>query len=290
MRYTLLLLIALVGFATVVQGDPLQHEVRQGETLYGIARRYGLSVRELTELNRIDSPDLVLPGTILTVGSWYQVQRGDTLFGIARTFETTVDQLRHLNDLSDSTIRIGQRLRIPSPEPVTIASRETGSEGTTGAAAGPRESREPTSTEPASTEPTTEPVAVPVAVSVERPITFADGGAWPVAGRRTTLQGKLPGVMIRSDRGTPVVAISSGRVVYAGPHSSFGNVVFVQSGQGYIYVYGGQEQILVDVGDVVGAGNILGAVGISPSEGEGALYFSVWRDNQFVDPATAPRG
>jgi Membrane-bound metallopeptidase len=115
------------------------------------------------------------------------------------------------------------------------------------------------------------------------------GGVWPVVGERETLQGKFPGVLIRADRGTPVQAIATGRVVYAGPHSSFGNVVFVQNTEGYVYVYGGQDAIAVTVGATVAAGDSLGTVGSSPGDGDG-MYFSVWRDDQFVDPDGAPRG
>jgi lipoprotein NlpD len=84
--------------------------------------------------------------------------------------------------------------------------------------------------------------------------------------------------------------VSGGRIVYSGPHSSFGNVVFVQSPQGYIYVYGGQDSVSVDIGDQIVAGQVLGEVGVSPTEGGPALYFSVWRENRFVDPEAAPRG
>lgn len=284
----MILIFFLVALGALAAQDMRTHTVEPGETLSGIARQYNLPLRQLLEQNRIQSPDLVLPGTILTISQWHEVARGDTLFGIARTYQTTVDEIRRLNSLEDSMIRAGQRLQVPvqredSTQRVASQSNQTST---------PSRSTPSRSDRPAeSAERTREvPVVVPLAVSVENPISFTDGGAWPVAGTRTTLDGKLPGVMIRAERGTPVLAISTGRVIYAGPHSTFGNVVFVQTNQGYIYVYGGQEDILVEVGDMVTAGNVVGAVGISPAEQEGALYFSVWRNNQFVDPATAPRG
>lgn len=297
----------LVALGALAAQDMRTHTVEPGETLSGIARQYNLPLRQLLEQNRIQSPDLVLPGTILTISQWHEVARGDTLFGIARTYQTTVDEIRRLNSLEDSMIRAGQRLQVPvqregSTQRVASQSNQTStpSRSTPSRSDRSAESAEPaqsTQSSPSASpsSPTAErtrevPVVVPLAVSVENPISFTDGGAWPVAGTRTTLDGKLPGVMIRAERGTPVLAISTGRVIYAGPHSTFGNVVFVQTNQGYIYVYGGQEDILVEVGDMVTAGNVVGAVGISPAEQEGALYFSVWRNNQFVDPATAPRG
>jgi lipoprotein NlpD len=305
MIFTLL----LTTFVSPLAQDVRTHTVEPGETLSGIARQYSIPLRQLLEQNRIESPDLVLPGTILTISQWHEVVRGDTLFGIARAYETSVETIRRLNNLEDSMIRTGQRLQVPpqqergasrvaaepnqsrTPSRTTTAPAETPSSSSSSREDSSRSSARSSTSEERSEERSPDvPVVVPVAVAVENPISFADGGAWPVAGQRTNLDGKLPGVMIRAARGTPVLAISTGRVVYAGPHSTFGNVVFVQTSQGYIYVYGGQEDILVEVGDMVSAGNVVGAVGISPAEQEGALYFSVWRNNQFVDPATAPRG
>jgi lipoprotein NlpD len=96
--------------------------------------------------------------------------------------------------------------------------------------------------------------------------------------------------MIRGDRGASVVAVSSGRVVYAGPHTAFGKVVFVQSNLGYIYVYAGQKELRVSVGDRVTAGMEIGNLGSAPAADGPSLYFSVWKNDRFVDPANAPRG
>lgn len=259
------------------------HEVRDGETLYSIARRYATSVDLLMEANRIESPQLLLPGTVLTVPERYTVRKGDTLFSIARQYETSVAELRALNDLSGSTILVGQQIRVPTRDSFAVSEPDNSGAGES-VAASDEASRSPAS------DDESEPTVIPVAVSVVDPLRFEEGGAWPVAGTRRSLEGKFPGVMISASRGTPVASVTGGRIVYSGPHSSFGNVVFVQSAQGYIYVYGGQEAVTVSVGDQVEAGRVLGTVGISPTEESAALYFSVWRNNQFVDPEQAPRG
>jgi len=44
------------------------HEVRKGETLYGVARRYGISVDELCRLNQITAKTVIQPGQKLLVG------------------------------------------------------------------------------------------------------------------------------------------------------------------------------------------------------------------------------
>jgi lipoprotein NlpD len=286
----------------------LQHEVKNGETLYGIARRYGVSPGDLTEQNGIASPDLLLPGTLLTIPNRYTVERGDTLFSIARRYGTTVDALTETNGLSTTSIRAGQILTVPADATMADATRvaagSNGSEGPAGDTNGDEGAAEGagqgdtdgnsgnargTTSEDAGTA-APEPIVVAAAAEVSDPLSYAEGGAWPVAGSRRTLDGKLPGVLIRAERGTPVYAISTGRVVYAGPHTTFGNVVFIQNSQEYVYVYGGQESLGVEVGQLVEAGAPIGTVGLSPSEGTAALYFSVWRKDRFVDPESAPRG
>lgn len=274
MKRTLICFALIAGVLVTVSSETLQHEVADGETLYAIARTYEVSVQQLTEFNDIEAPELLLPGTVLTIPGQYQVRKGDTLFSIARRHDSDVDALRMLNDLEDTMIVAGQRLRIPID-----------SDNTTSTA------REPDrSTRTVADSDTSAARSIPVAASVVQPLSYDEGGAWPVAGDRRRLEGKFPGIMIEASRGTPVASISSGRVVYSGPHSSFGNVVFVQSAQGYIYVYGGQQAVNVSVGDEIEAGNVLGSVGVTPTSEGAALYFSVWRNNSFIDPEAAPRG
>jgi murein DD-endopeptidase MepM/ murein hydrolase activator NlpD len=317
MRNALICLVFILGTLTIVTAEGITHEVQRGETLYSIARSYGVTPGDLVRSNGIESPELLLPGTLLTVPGQYRVRKGDTLFSISRSYGISVAELSRLNDLDGSTIVAGQRLRVPlsdedadvriasdtgTPSDDSVASNDgadanddaddgadAGDKGDAdddgdaddGGNAGGDSDRE---------DPAAVPRSIPVALSITEPLSFEEGGAWPVAGSRRNLEGKFPGVMIQAARGTPVAAVSAGRIVYSGPHSSFGNVVFVQSRQGYVYVYGGQETVAVSVGDEVAAGMMLGTVGVSPTEGSPALYFSVWRNNRFVDPEQAPRG
>ncbi|HKK49851.1 MAG TPA: LysM peptidoglycan-binding domain-containing protein [Alkalispirochaeta sp.] len=287
MKRTLICFALIAGVLVTVSSETLQHEVADGETLYAIARTYEITVQQLTEFNDIEAPELLLPGTVLTIPGQYQVRKGDTLFSIARRHDSDVDALRMLNDLEDTMIVAGQRLRIPiDSRHARVAGNDSDTTDNTTSTA-----REPDrSTGTVSDSDTSAVRSIPVAASVVQPLSYDEGGAWPVAGDRRRLEGKFPGIMIEASRGTPVASISSGRVVYSGPHSSFGNVVFVQSAQGYIYVYGGQQAVNVSVGDEIEAGNVLGSVGVTPTSEGAALYFSVWRNNSFIDPEAAPRG
>ncbi len=106
------------------------HVVSQGDTLGVIARRYGSSVSTIMAANGIRDPrrlrigqQLVVPrdpsgggrvayATTASRPSRYVVKRGDTLYTIARRFGTTVAALQEINGMTNTTIRIGEVLRL----------------------------------------------------------------------------------------------------------------------------------------------------------------------------------
>jgi membrane-bound lytic murein transglycosylase D len=106
------------------------HVVKSGDTLYGVARRYGVTVPALAAANDMTSKShltagarLEIPGrsgggsassaasTRETTRLTYQVRQGDTLSEIADKFNVSVSQLKSWNKLQRSaSLRTGQRL------------------------------------------------------------------------------------------------------------------------------------------------------------------------------------
>jgi len=103
------------------------------------------------------------------------------------------------------------------------------------------------------------------------------------------LDGKVYGIAIRSHDGELVHSVTDGSVVSAGPYRGFGSVVFVQTGSGLIYVYGGNKRVDVKVGDRVRVGEVVGRVGTDAFTGTTDAYFFVFRGSKALDPATASR-
>jgi len=106
-----------------------EHVVTKGQTASGIARRYGVTLAALREANPEIKAKAPRPGQRLVIPTgaaarWsesdaggggtrtHTVKRGETLGGIAGHYRVSVSQLRSWNNLSSSTIRVGQKLRV----------------------------------------------------------------------------------------------------------------------------------------------------------------------------------
>ena len=116
-----------------VGGTVTTYTVVSGDTLSGIAARFGTTVSALQSLNGISNPDQIYAGQVIKVkgtgGSsvggtvtTYTVVSGDTLSGIAARFGTTVSALQSLNGISNpNQIYVGQVLRINSTSSTTVS-------------------------------------------------------------------------------------------------------------------------------------------------------------------------
>ncbi len=102
-------------------------------------------------------------------------------------------------------------------------------------------------------------------------LTTADLGRldWPVEGRiayrfqQTSPDLAVPraGIGILAPRGTPVTAVKDGEVKFTGRRGSYGLAVLVNHGPGYWSVYLYLDELRVEIGNRVVAGQVLGTVG-----------------------------
>ena len=98
------------------------YTVIPGDTLYGISNQFGVSVTELAKINNVTANTLKV-GQVLKIPSsqgtnpnnmfMYTVVSGDTLYKIAKKYGTTTDAIIKLNNLTNTSLKIGQVLRIP---------------------------------------------------------------------------------------------------------------------------------------------------------------------------------
>lgn len=119
----------------VKQEEITMYTVQKGDSLYSIAKKFGMSVEELKSLNNLTSNNLAIGQQLMiksTTGDEpinpeeecigtgyvepqyviYTVQRGDSLYTIARKYNTSVDNIKALNNLTSNNLSIGQQLKI----------------------------------------------------------------------------------------------------------------------------------------------------------------------------------
>lgn len=115
----------------------INYTVKKGDTLYGIAKEYGvtpdlimkdnslsssvlsvgqnLKIRVLKDTGVIEEcygEDYIIPTTTNVIN--YTVKKGDSLYQIANKYNTSVSAIMKLNNLTSNTLNIGQVLKIPS--------------------------------------------------------------------------------------------------------------------------------------------------------------------------------
>lgn len=114
-------IIKLKGNAASTPQGGITYTVQAGDTLSGIAAKYGTTYQELADVNGIEDSNTIYVGQVLIVSQntsfhTYYVQAGDSLWGIAQAQlgdGARYQEIKALNDLSDDTIYPGQVLQLP---------------------------------------------------------------------------------------------------------------------------------------------------------------------------------
>ncbi|MCL5045767.1 MAG: LysM peptidoglycan-binding domain-containing protein [Actinobacteria bacterium] len=94
--------------------------VRPGDTMWGIAMRFGVPFATLVRANpQIADPSLIMVGDVINVPAAmiYTVQPGDTLWSIARRFGVSLSDLIDLNPhiANPDVISVGETVYVPFP-------------------------------------------------------------------------------------------------------------------------------------------------------------------------------
>ena len=97
------------------------------------------------------------------------------------------------------------------------------------------------------------------------------------------------GLFIRATEGAEVKSIANGRVVFADWLRGFGNLIIVDHGDGYMSLYGNNQSIFKQVGDVVHTGDAIASVGNSGGNESNGLYYELRRLSRPFDPMSWSR-
>lgn len=255
------LLQDLFGSITVLR--PVAHAVAAGETLWSIARSYGLQPETIVWANpEIERwPDLLQVGQVLLIppvdGVVYTVQTGDSLESLAERYETTASRIVSFapNRLESSEeLAAGSQIMLPGGRKEI----DYGLPYTLTATMG-------------------RPLGAPIGTG---------RFSWPATGilSQRFWEGHS-GIDISNKTGTPVRAADAGFVVLAGRDTlGYGNQLVIDHGNGYLTRYAHLNSLLVRAGDSVLKTEQIGTMGATGRVTGPQLHFEIWEDGVPRDP------
>ncbi|WP_022933215.1 peptidoglycan DD-metalloendopeptidase family protein [Treponema bryantii] len=234
------------------------YKVRQGDTISGIAKKFGLTnISTLISVNDIGNVRQLAAGQKLKIpsidGIVYTVKKGDSLSGITGKYKVSLEQLLDVNELTSETLTAGQQLFLP------------------GAAMDANSLRNAMG----------ELFRMPIAAKFRwsSPYGYRID---PIAGVKSF----HTGTDMACPTGTPILAAMSGKVTTTGINRVYGNYVIIDHGNGYQTLYAHMSKIIASKGQWVSQGTRIGLVGSTGYSTGPHLHFTVYKKGKLVDPMT----
>ncbi len=272
---------------TLPRTEVSKYTVEKGDTLFGIAEKFGLKPETLLWGNQLvlgDNPHNLRPGQELNIlpedGTYYQWQAGDGLNGVSKFFGVKPEVIinypgNHLNpdeigDFAHPNIKPGTWLIVPGGRREFVS---------WSAPVIPRDN------------PGVAKVLGPGACS-----SVVDGaigiGAfiWPsnahfLSGFDYSPSANHPGIDIDGNTGDAVYAADNGVIVYAGWNNwGYGNVVVINHGNGWQTLYAHLSAYNVGCGQSVYQGTVVGAIGSTGNSSGSHLHFEMMYNGTKVNP------
>lgn len=264
-----------------ISGQVRIYTVQSGDTLTGIASRFGLSMMTIWWANNLTSADELHIGQKLRIpptdGVLYTVKQGDTLTSIAKQFDAKPADIMSYNGLQDATVIIGQQLMIPgghgapiptpAPQPVQVAQSGSGNSGGSSGPAG---------TPYVGNVPAYGGEAVFGSCAT---CPFHGQMTWPVPGGYISqyFWWGHPAIDIAAPMGSSILAAYPGVVTFAGWRNNGGGYqIWVSHGQNVYTTYNHLSSILIGAGAHVSAGQLIGRVGMTGDATGPHCHFEVW--------------
>ena len=226
----------------------VRHRVAPGETMYRIAKTYGVSVEELGSANGIKAPWTLAVGQELTIP------------GAQRSAPDEAHQV----------------LAEADPEPVRTSSGGTPRRNVPVVA---RREEPPSRSRPAPRPGVGSRPRVATQGMLDWPLRGVLYG-------RFGKKGKEPhdGIDLAAPAGSPVKTAQAGTVLYAGEQRGYGNIVIVEHSNQLITLYAHNRELRVRTGQRVLPGQVIATVGESGKTSGPHLHFEVRLDGKPMDP------
>ncbi len=225
--------------------------VREGDTLSEIAEMFGVSVNTIIWANDLPVRGTVRVGQRLTIlpvtGLKYTVKKGDTLQSVAKEYRGDAEEIAQYNDIVGA-LTVGAEILIPNGEEhVHVAAAPKASSASAGSGS----------------------ASASYSGYYQRPV---------ANGVRTQGIHGYNGIDLAASIGTPVVASAGGEVIIAregGWNGGYGSYVVIKHDNGSQSLYAHMSAVHVGVGQAVGKGESIGAVGNSGKSTGPHLHFEI---------------
>jgi len=225
----------------------IDYVVEEGDSLGGIAYRFGLSIETLLWENNLTLRSIIKPGQILKIlpvtGVSHTVKKGETLKKIASIYKGNIEDIVFFNGLEEdgSNLKVGEKIIIPNGVKQTVQTTMA---------------RTPVITARSSSG------IVPPSSS-QAPST--KGFVWPSAAKNITqyFSWRHHGLDIAGPKNSANYAAKDGivEVAQCGWNSGYGCYIIINHGNGIKTLYGHNNELLVKAGDEVFAGQSIGLMG-----------------------------
>jgi hypothetical protein len=261
--------------------DIVEYTVQEGDTVFGIAEKFGLKPETILWGNYytlLDNPSFLQPGQVLNIlpidGIYHRWNAGDGLNGVAYFFNVTPEDiinypLNHLSmetigDLSHPNIAPGTMLVIPNGKRSFVTW------------SAPRITRD---------DPGVAKVLGPgfCGTVTDGPV-GVEAFVWPtnnhfLSGFDYSPQTNHFGIDLDGETGDPIYAADNGVVVYSGWNDwGYGNMIVLDHGNGWQTLYAHLSQINVACGDWVYQGSVIGLMGSTGRSSGSHLHFEMMND------------
>jgi len=241
--------------------------VYEGDSLYSISKREGVSIKSIIKANKLEPPFTLYKGDRLIIAKpkVHIVKKGHTLYDIANCYEVSISDIMKINQLKNNDkIYLGDKLFIPLYD----NTNQTNCNNITKVA-----------------------ITKEVNKTTEKKKNNNYSYMWPVKGKIISKFGLLAkglrndGINISADIGNPVLAIESGKIVYAGNEiQAFGNLILIKHYNDKTSAYAHLDKINVKKGESVNKGQIIALVGNSGKVSIPQLHFEIRDKDGPLDP------
>jgi lipoprotein NlpD len=325
LKFALLLLVSLFLYSCTtyhvktVQPRGVYHRIKSGDTLWNVARAYGVNIQELAEVNNITDPNMIEVGSVVFIPDANQVV--EDVMKQATSAETTVEKVQTERSITPAEAPKKEEKkagRIPlksksersslkdsSPDRMRLSSSSPVPEDAGVPADGKSKSHQLDKTKDKEDvsglngkisitpgpEQKSERIKPKDNGGESEKIKFdRDRFIWPVKGKVRSKFGIQPngmyynGIRISAREGTTVLASAGGTIIFSGPLKDFGETVIIKHEDNYATVYTHLNNRMVKVDDRVKRGSRIAFPGQVERGSEAYINFEIRHKNKSRNP------